>query len=141
MNATAPLGVAAAFCAFAQVSLFTLLAVSTGADGLVAKKGLQCKSPDGAWHDCVPPPGSLVLLVGDLLEESTGGLLQATRHRVSAPEKPNDTRQSIVFFATPRPDMVLGHIGTTYDKWRKKRVKRAMKALREANSKAQQNRS
>ena len=64
-------------------------------------EGLQAKNHDGEWIDVPPANGTLAINFGRLLERWTGGVVQATSHRVLAPDK---QRYSIPFFYEPRVD-------------------------------------
>jgi isopenicillin N synthase-like dioxygenase len=64
-------------------------------------EGLQAKNHAGEWIDVPPADGMLAVNFGQLLERWTGGIVQATRHRVIAPKK---ARFSIPFFYEPRAD-------------------------------------
>jgi isopenicillin N synthase-like dioxygenase len=64
-------------------------------------EGLQARNHDGEWIDVPPADGTLAVNFGQLLERWTGGVVQATRHRVIAPKR---ARFSIPFFYEPRVD-------------------------------------
>ncbi len=64
-------------------------------------EGLQAKNHAGAWVDVPPADGMLAVNFGKLLERWTGGIVQATAHRVIAPGR---ERFSIPFFYEPRAD-------------------------------------
>jgi len=64
-------------------------------------EGLQAKNHAGEWVDVPPADGMLAVNFGQLLERWTGGVVQATRHRVIAP---GQERFSIPFFYEPRAD-------------------------------------
>lgn len=64
-------------------------------------EGLQAKNHSGDWIDVPPADGTLAVNFGQLLERWTGGVVQATRHRVVAPKR---ERFSIPFFYEPRAD-------------------------------------
>jgi len=66
--------------------------------------GLEAKSVSGDWLSADPIPGSILINVGDLLENFTSGRFPATRHRVVVPEQEfrrQSARQSIAFFVHP----------------------------------------
>ena len=54
-------------------------------------------------------PGQLIVNIGDMLQEATGGYLPSTSHRVATPdaEQPAVSRMSLPLFLHPRPDVVL----------------------------------
>ena len=64
-------------------------------------EGLQARNHAGAWIDVPPADGMLAVNFGRLLERWTGGVVQATPHRVIAPGR---ERFSIPFFYEPRAD-------------------------------------
>ena len=43
--------------------------------------GLQLKDADGEWLDIAPPPGALVVNIGDMLQRLTNHVLPSTSHR------------------------------------------------------------
>ncbi|HEV7253394.1 MAG TPA: 2OG-Fe(II) oxygenase family protein [Mesorhizobium sp.] len=67
-------------------------------------EGLQAKNLAGEWIDVPPTDGTLAVNFGQLLERCTGGLVQATRHRVIAPKR---VRFSIPFFYEPRVSALI----------------------------------
>lgn len=67
-------------------------------------EGLQAKNHAGDWIDVPPADGTLAVNFGQLLERWTGGVVQATRHRVVAPKR---ARFSIPFFYEPRADALI----------------------------------
>jgi isopenicillin N synthase-like dioxygenase len=72
--------------------------------------GLQIVGPDGAWHDVLPEPGTLLVNIGDLLAEWTNDRWRSTLHRVVPP--PSGTsgpsrRRSIAFFHEANYDAVV----------------------------------
>jgi isopenicillin N synthase-like dioxygenase len=71
--------------------------------------GLQLLDRAGEWRSITPPPGSLVVNVGDMLQRLTGGRLPSTTHRVvnPAPERRHLPRYSTPFFLHFRPDFLI----------------------------------
>lgn len=71
--------------------------------------GLELLSPDGAWLEVAPPPGALVVNVGDMLQRLTAGRLRSTTHRVRnpAPHRRGHSRYSMPFFLHFRPDFLI----------------------------------
>lgn len=67
-------------------------------------EGLQAKNRAGEWIDVPPADGTLAINFGQLLERWSGGVVQATRHRVIAPKS---ARFSIPFFYEPRVDALI----------------------------------
>ncbi|MCI4644739.1 MAG: isopenicillin N synthase family oxygenase [Hyphomonadaceae bacterium] len=71
--------------------------------------GLQVKHRSGDWLDINPPPGALVINVGDMLQRLTGGILPSTTHRVlnPTPERAKFPRYSTPFFLHFAPDVLI----------------------------------
>lgn len=71
--------------------------------------GLQLLTRDGRWLDVNPPPGSVVVNVGDMLQRLTNHVLPSTTHRVvnPAPERAHLPRLSMPFFLHFAPDFVI----------------------------------
>ncbi|MCE7796056.1 isopenicillin N synthase family oxygenase [Sphingobium sufflavum] len=85
-----------------DINLITLL---LGAE----EAGLQLLSRDGQWIDVAPPPGALVVNVGDMLQRLTNHALPSTSHRVVNPpaERAGVPRYSMPFFLHLRPDWLI----------------------------------
>lgn len=85
-----------------DINLITLL---LGAE----ERGLQILARDGAWIDIAPPPGALVVNVGDMLQRLTNHVLPSTSHRVINPEGEGSlrSRYSMPFFVHLRGDVVI----------------------------------
>ena len=68
--------------------------------------GLQVKDRDGQWLPINPPPGAIVVNVGDMLQRLTNHVLPSTTHRVvnPAPERRGFSRYSTPFFLHFNPD-------------------------------------
>ena len=66
--------------------------------------GLEVQTKDNEWIKAPPIPGTFVVNLGDMLEIWTGGLYQATWHRVQAPRC---DRYSIPFFFDPGLDTII----------------------------------
>ena len=62
--------------------------------------GLQLLDRDGQWLSIAPPPGALVVNIGDMLQRLTNHVLPSTTHRVvnPAPERRGFSRYSTPFF-------------------------------------------
>jgi isopenicillin N synthase-like dioxygenase len=62
--------------------------------------GLEVKDRDGRWIAINPPPGALVVNIGDMLQRLTNHRLPSTTHRVvnPAPERRGFPRYSTPFF-------------------------------------------
>ena len=71
--------------------------------------GLQVKTRDGEWIDMNPPPGCLVVNMGDMLARSTNDVLPSTQHRVINPKgaRTDHSRYSMPFFLHYRPDYMI----------------------------------
>lgn len=71
--------------------------------------GLQVRHRSGRWLDINPPPGALVLNVGDMLDRLTGGILPSTTHRVLNPQPARACfpRYSMPFFLHFAPDVLI----------------------------------
>lgn len=115
-----------------DVSLFTLIIVEPdecgkGKTGLLVEDRTNSggNDNDSVLKPLAPNQGEAILLVGDLLNYWTDGQLKSTVHAVCTPEK---SRISYVYFVSPAPEAVVRD--TTYEKWRKKRIKQAMRALK-----------
>ena len=62
--------------------------------------GLELLDKDGSWLPVNPPPGSIVINIGDMLQRLTNHVLPSTSHRVvnPAPERRGAARYSTPFF-------------------------------------------
>jgi isopenicillin N synthase-like dioxygenase len=80
--------------------------------------GLQVKSTDGTWHDVPCDFGTLVINIGDMLQEASGGYYPSTSHRVVNPTGEHATRSrvSLPLFLHPRDEVVLSarHTARSY---------------------------
>lgn len=76
-----------------DINVITLL---VGAE----EAGLQLLRRDGTWLDINPPPGCIVVNVGDMLQRLTNHVLPSTTHRVvnPSPERAGFSRYSLPFF-------------------------------------------
>jgi len=63
-----------------------------------AHRGLQGQNQRGAWVDCPPIDGTLVVAIGQGLEALTQGVCASTTHRVLSPAAGQGARFSIPFF-------------------------------------------
>ncbi len=63
----------------------------------------------GEWLAVAPPPGALVVNIGDMLERLTNNHLRSTTHRVVNPigEAARRPRYSMPFFLHFRPDFMI----------------------------------
>jgi isopenicillin N synthase-like dioxygenase len=71
--------------------------------------GLELLDRDGRWLAVDPPPGSLVVNIGDMLQRLTNHRLPSTTHRVvnPAPERAAVARYSMPFFLHFAPDYLI----------------------------------
>jgi isopenicillin N synthase-like dioxygenase len=60
--------------------------------------GLQAQNAAGAWIDCPPVAGTLVVAIGQGMEALTGGVCASTTHRVLSPRAGEGPRYSVPFF-------------------------------------------
>lgn len=85
-----------------DINLLTVLPASN-------ERGLQLRTATGEWADVPSDFGTLVINVGDMLQEASGGFYKSTTHRVVNPsgDGARRSRVSIPLFLQPRPDVVL----------------------------------
>ena len=85
-----------------DINLLTLLPAADG-------PGLELQLRSGEWISVPHSPGQLIVNIGDMLQEATGGYLPSTSHRVAIPDtkQPATSRMSLPLFLHPRPDVVL----------------------------------
>lgn len=80
--------------------------------------GLQVQQKDGQWADVPCDFGSLVINIGDMLQECSGGYFPSTSHRVINPTGKASTKSriSLPLFLHPRDEVVLSarHTQKTY---------------------------
>ncbi|MDB5479968.1 MAG: 2OG-Fe(II) oxygenase [Caulobacteraceae bacterium] len=71
--------------------------------------GLEILEPDDRWLSINPPPGSVVVNIGDMLARLTNDVLPSTTHRVvnPPPERSGVARYSTPFFLHFRPDFLI----------------------------------
>lgn len=85
-----------------DINLLTLLPAAN-------EPGLQVKTKAGNWLDVPCDFGNLIINIGDMLQEASGGYFPSTTHRVINPDG-HDSRKariSLPLFLHPRPDVVL----------------------------------
>jgi isopenicillin N synthase-like dioxygenase len=71
-----------------DINLITLLPAAT-------EPGLQVIGSNGQWYDVTPDPESLVINIGDMLQEATGHFYKSTTHRVINPEGADMTKSRL----------------------------------------------
>lgn len=71
--------------------------------------GLEILTKDGQWLPVNPPPGCIVVNIGDMLQRMTNHVLPSTTHRVvnPPPERARFARYSMPFFLHFNPDVVI----------------------------------
>ena len=71
--------------------------------------GLELQRKDGSWMPIDPPPGAIVVNIGDMLQRLTAGRLRSTTHRVVNPvgEAAKRSRYSMPFFLHFRSDFMI----------------------------------
>jgi isopenicillin N synthase-like dioxygenase len=85
-----------------DINLITLL---LGAE----EAGLELLGKDGNWHGVNPPPGAMVINIGDMLQRLTNHVLPSTTHRVRNPDgaRASLSRYSMPFFVHLRSDFLI----------------------------------
>ena len=94
-----------------DINLLTILPAAN-------EPGLQVKGKDDEWIDVPSDFGNLIINIGDMLQEASGGYFPSTTHRVVNPEGADTTKSriSLPLFLHPRPDVVLSerHTADSY---------------------------
>ncbi|KAJ4164391.1 hypothetical protein LMH87_006067 [Akanthomyces muscarius] len=75
-------------------------------------RGLQVQNVSGAWIDCPPLAGTLVVAIGQGLEALTQGVCVSTTHRVLSPAAGAGARFSIPFFQGVKLDAAFDDLET-----------------------------
>ena len=105
-----------------DINLITILPAAN-------EPGLQVKARDGSWLEVPCDFGNLIVNIGDMLQEASGGYFPSTSHRVVNPEgaSHNKSRVSIPLFLHPRPEVVLSarHTADSYLKERLAELRQA----------------
>ena len=85
-----------------DINLITLLVAGT-------KPGLEAQDKNGNWHKISTDPGTIIVNIGDMLKETSGGYYPSTTHRVVNPAESSDnnSRYSMPLFLHPRDDVQL----------------------------------
>lgn len=86
--------------------------------------GLEVRTREGDWLAVPCDPGQLIINVGDMLQEASGGHFPSTSHRVVNPSGPArfQSRLSLPLFLHPRPEVVLSERHTA-DSYLKERLR------------------
>ncbi|MET1219580.1 MAG: 2OG-Fe(II) oxygenase family protein [Glaciecola sp.] len=94
-----------------DINLITILPAAN-------EPGLQVQAKDRSWLDVPSDFGNLIINIGDMLQEASGGYFPSTSHRVINPEGADmsKSRISLPLFLHPRPDVVLSdkHTAKSY---------------------------
>ncbi|ARD22053.1 MULTISPECIES: isopenicillin N synthase family dioxygenase [Shewanella] len=71
--------------------------------------GLQVQTKDDTWIDVPSDFGNIIINIGDMLQEASGGYYPSTSHRVINPEGTDKTKSriSLPLFLHPNPEVVL----------------------------------
>lgn len=87
-----------------DINLLTILPISNA-------PGLQVLGKDGNWIEVPCGIDDIVVNIGDMLQETSGGYFPSTTHRVVNPlsESDNVSRMSLPLFLHPRPDVKLSN--------------------------------
>ena len=88
--------------AHGDINLLTILPAANAS-------GLQVKLKSGEWYDVPGDFGCIIVNIGDMLQEASGGYFPSTIHRVVNPEGEDKTKSriSLPLFLHARPDVVL----------------------------------
>ena len=75
---------------------------------LIAEPGLQVRDSNGMWQNVKVEKNTIVVNIGDMLQEASKGFYKSTPHRVINPEKGfNRSRFSMPLFIHPRDNVKL----------------------------------
>ncbi|MDG1198491.1 MAG: 2OG-Fe(II) oxygenase family protein [Actinomycetota bacterium] len=85
-----------------DINLITILPASN-------EPGLQVLAKDGSWLEVPCDFGNLIVNIGDMLQEASGGYFPSTTHRVVNPEGADKAigRISLPLFCHPNPEVIL----------------------------------
>jgi len=85
-----------------DINLLTILPAAN-------EPGLQVQQQDGSWIDVPCDFGNLIINIGDMLQEVSGGYFPSTSHRVINPsgKASKKSRISLPLFLHPRDEVVL----------------------------------
>ena len=83
-----------------DINLITLMVAGS-------EPGLQVLSQDNKWVDVSTSSEYIVVNIGDMLQECSGGYFPSTTHRVINPSDKNMSRYSMPFFVHARDDVSL----------------------------------
>ena len=70
---------------------------------------MQVKAKSGEWLDVPSDFGNIIINIGDMLQEASGGYFPSTTHRVVNPKGTDTSRSriSLPLFLHPKPEVVL----------------------------------
>jgi len=85
-----------------DINLITILPASDA-------PGLQVQKKNGEWMDVASNGNQLIVNIGDMLQEASGGYFPSTSHRVVTPAGTDNRsgRMSLPLFLHPRPEVIL----------------------------------
>ncbi len=103
--------------AHSDINLITLLPAAT-------QKGLQVQDVKGLWHDVPLDPESLIVNIGDMLNEASEQFYRSTPHRVVNPEgaEKSKARMTMPVFVHAKADVYLSLRYPTADRYLKERL-------------------
>jgi len=92
-----------------DINLLTILPAAN-------EPGLQVQGTDGKWVDVPADFGHLIINIGDMLQEASGGYFPSTSHRVINPtgSGTSKSRVSLPLFLHPRSEVVLSEKHTQH---------------------------
>ena len=92
-----------------DINLITILPAAN-------EPGLQVQMKDGSWADVPCNFGNLIINIGDMLQEASGGYFPSTSHRVINPTggAQENSRMSLPLFLHPRSEVVLSERHTQH---------------------------
>ncbi len=94
-----------------DINLLTVLPASNG-------PGLEIKRMNGEWLSVPNRPNQVLINIGDMLQEASGGYFPSTTHQVAVPtgDEVREGRMSLPLFLHPRPEVVLSarHTASSY---------------------------
>ena len=94
-----------------DINLLTILPAAN-------EPGLQVKGTGDSWIDVPCDFGNLIVNIGDMLQEASGGYFPSTTHRVINPEGSDQSKSriSLPLFLHPNPQVVLSerHTAKSY---------------------------
>ena len=85
-----------------DINFLTILPAAAG-------PGLEIMARDGSWLTVTPDRSTVLVNIGDMLQEASAGYFPSTKHKVSVPTdtERQQSRMSLPLFLHPRPEVVL----------------------------------